>query len=325
MMEAKTITHTFPGNIGIEPVQLPALQEGQVRIRALYTGIRHADEYHFLQYNDQPGKALPETWGCGFVEDAGSGTSGWNVGDMVVAPMRHQTRQIVDGWRIYPIRNMRPEFSIFTAASITALHAMHCSSIRYGDRIAVTGMGTVGLMTVQYALVSGATHIAAFDLLEDRLKTAQRLGAHDISTPQAYNANENGYRIVFECSGKDEGLLFASELLAKQGQLVLGGCRYTQDAAQKARKVCAKKESMLEHCSAPPINNLEERVVRSLQTKHVLAWPIPFETIPFEEAPKAYEKLKQPPHECVQLGLSYVKGSDSCKVKSDEFFKRNNN
>ena len=89
-----------------------------------------------------------------------------------------------------------------------AVHAARRSGIKPGDKVAVLGCGTVGMLTVQVAAAAGAAVIAV-DVREQSLDLAQQLGASaavDASNADVAEALRDltdgiGPDIVFEASG----------------------------------------------------------------------------------------------------------------------------
>ncbi|HEU5078988.1 MAG TPA: zinc-binding alcohol dehydrogenase [Opitutaceae bacterium] len=90
-----------------------------------------------------------------------------------------------------------------------ALGAMRDGDVRVGDRVAVFGMGAIGLMCVQMARVCGAETIIALDPLPHRREVATRFGATHVIDPVASKAGElirdytggEGADVVVEYSG----------------------------------------------------------------------------------------------------------------------------
>lgn len=67
------------------------------------------------------------------------------------------------------------EEAAFVALGAIAVHAMHLSQAQKGERVAVLGLGPVGLLLAQVLRATGC-HVAGFDLREDRMAAARRLG-----------------------------------------------------------------------------------------------------------------------------------------------------
>ncbi len=58
-----------------------------------------------------------------------------------------------------------------------AAYAIQRSGMKMGDSVLITGVGPIGLLTVQVAVATGASHIFVSDLSENRLKKAKEVGA----------------------------------------------------------------------------------------------------------------------------------------------------
>ena len=65
---------------------------------------------------------------------------------------------------------------------ITGYHAVKRAGVRFGQRVAVIGIGGVGHMTLQFAKLAGAETIAV-DTSEAKLKLAQDIGSDHALTP----------------------------------------------------------------------------------------------------------------------------------------------
>ena len=76
----------------------------------------------------------------------------------------------------------------------TAWYCARRAKIQPGDKVAVIGLGSVGMLCVLSALAMGAEAVYAIDLLADRRAEAAKLGAIPIDNPDAVEA-------VMELSG----------------------------------------------------------------------------------------------------------------------------
>jgi len=68
------------------------------------------------------------------------------------------------------------EGALFEPVTV-ALHGLSVMNFRGGEDVAIIGMGTIGLLTLQCVRALGAKRIFAFDIDPDKLKLAQVLGA----------------------------------------------------------------------------------------------------------------------------------------------------
>jgi S-(hydroxymethyl)glutathione dehydrogenase/alcohol dehydrogenase len=68
--------------------------------------------------------------------------------------------------------------SLLSCGSLTGIGAvLNSARVEPGTTVAVFGCGTVGLSSVQAALIAGARMVIAIDLKDDKLELAKRLGA----------------------------------------------------------------------------------------------------------------------------------------------------
>jgi threonine dehydrogenase-like Zn-dependent dehydrogenase len=79
---------------------------------------------------------------------------------------------------------MSAEAAVCLDPAVMAL-AMRDARIRLGDRVAVFGLGAIGLMAVQLARLAGAARVIAVDPIAARRQVALALGADDALDPRA--------------------------------------------------------------------------------------------------------------------------------------------
>ncbi|MFU8839756.1 MAG: zinc-dependent alcohol dehydrogenase [Nitriliruptoraceae bacterium] len=75
------------------------------------------------------------------------------------------------------------EVGLFAALTGVALVTTHDAGIKLGDRVVGSGLGAIGLLTVQLARPDGATTVIAVDPIEERRVLARQLGADDVIDP----------------------------------------------------------------------------------------------------------------------------------------------
>jgi (R,R)-butanediol dehydrogenase/meso-butanediol dehydrogenase/diacetyl reductase len=104
-----------------------------------------------------------------------------------------------------------------------ALHALHRTPPRVGDTVAVQGCGPIGLLTIQWALASGAARVVAIEPHDARRNLAERLGAEAVAPGDASGALGAGADVVFECAGVPATVQRAVELVRRGGSVNLVG------------------------------------------------------------------------------------------------------
>jgi threonine dehydrogenase-like Zn-dependent dehydrogenase len=110
------------------------------------------------------------------------------------------------------------------------IHALQRAAFTEGMRVAVLGVGSIGLLTVQMARYLGAAQIVASDVSDDRLQAAEEFGASVLVNPQAGNAAERirqatggGVDVAVEAAGSPAALQQAVHSARPGGHVVLVG------------------------------------------------------------------------------------------------------
>jgi len=103
-----------------------------------------------------------------------------------------------------------PERAVLAANLETAINALWDAAPRVGDRIAVVGGGTVGLLVAWLAARLPGCQVQLVDTQEARRTIAQQLGV-DFALPDAARDEAD---LVIHASGQSEGLATALNLAA---------------------------------------------------------------------------------------------------------------
>lgn len=198
-MNPSALVLTAPRQLAFEPIDLPPLQDGEVLIRTLYSGVsagtelsqyrgtnpfmhRRFDEARRL-FVDADGPSWP--WpvrNLGY-EEVGeiveSRVPDLPVGARVFGTWNHRTHFIANvdyaRERLMP-EGADPRIGIFSHIGAVALNGIHDANIRIGDIVAVFGLGVPGQIVVQAATRSGA-QVIAVDPDPQRREIALRSGA----------------------------------------------------------------------------------------------------------------------------------------------------
>ncbi len=123
------------------------------------------------------------------------------------------------------------EQGAFFEPATVALHGLLCADYKAGEDVAILGGGTVGMFTAQWAKIFGAKRVFVFDIDNDRLALARRLGA-DVTINTLDNdfrqqidnyTNKRGFGFVYETAGVDITMKLAFEIAAnKAGVCFIG-------------------------------------------------------------------------------------------------------
>lgn len=136
---------------------------------------------------------------------------------------------------LVPLRNLVPlpdavgfpDAAVAMCSSVTAYHALVKARLVPGERVAVFGLGGLGMSAIQLARVLGAAAVYGVDPNGEKLALAGRLGA--VPVPAADDAADaivgatGGVDVAVELVGKPETVLQAVRSLAPLGRAAVVG------------------------------------------------------------------------------------------------------
>ena len=138
--------------------------------------------------------------------------------------------------------------------STVALHGLMLNDYQGGKYVAILGGGTIGIFTMQWAKIYGGRKVVVFDINNDRLALARRLGADEVvnTTEEGFmkRAMEitggKGYDYVFETAGAAPTMYMAFELAANKANVCfIGTPHVTLEFSQKLWENMNRKEFKL--------------------------------------------------------------------------------
>src|ERR1700722_7382019 len=221
MMKA-AVVHTFGKKLTIGDVPVPTPGPGEVLVHIVATGVCHTDLH--AADGDWPVKPsppfIPGHEGAGVVAAVGPGVTSLKEGDPVGIAWLHDAcgacEYCITGWETlcesqhdsgYSVNGSFAEYAIGSAAYVArlperpdfaSLAPILCAGVttykglketeaRPGEWVAISGIGGLGHVAVQYAKAMGL-HVVALDVTEDKLARARTLGADvavDAQSPDA--------------------------------------------------------------------------------------------------------------------------------------------
>ena len=197
----------------IKEVDVPKIGPGQVLVRIRASGVCHTD-LHAAE-GDWPVKPtapfIPGHEGVGEVAEVGAGVTHLKEGDRVGVPWLHtacgRCEHCTGGWETlcesqqmtgYTVNGGYADYvaadadyvgvipdglafgpaSPVLCAGVTVYKGLKETEVRPGQWVAISGIGGLGHMAVQYAKAMGM-HVVAVDVAEDKLALARHLGADE--------------------------------------------------------------------------------------------------------------------------------------------------
>ena len=108
--------------------------------------------------------------------------------------------------------------------STVALHGLFQNDYQGGRNVAVLGCGTIGIFTMQWAKIFGARKVVVFDIMDERLALATRMGADAVVNSSKEGFMEEamaltdgkGFDFVFESAGQVPTMQMAFQLAANK-------------------------------------------------------------------------------------------------------------
>lgn len=228
-MEATAYWTTAPrqGELRREP--LPEPGPGQVRVRALASGISHGTELlvhrHAVpdavrdamraphQAGDLPGPVKYGYLSVGVVE-AGPDDL---LGRRVFCLHPHQDRYVVDADAVTLVPDGVPTHRAVLAGTVeTAINALWDGAPRWGDRVAVVGAGMVGLSVAVLLRRFPLARLEVVDIDPARSAATDAVGVR-LVTPDAAAPDCD---LVFHASASEQGLATALDLPGPEGVVI---------------------------------------------------------------------------------------------------------
>jgi len=187
--------------------QDPPLGRNQIRIRSELASPKHGTE--LIAYRDDPVSSRPydPTWGAVLPEPAEGAVSRFPkpLGNMAVGLVTEvwpEVSRFQPGDRVFGHFSIRETHTVdehqadrlpdgLSAEAALCLDpvvmalAIRDAGISLGDRVAVFGLGAIGLISVQLARLGGAETVIAVDPLPNRRELALDFGADIVLEPNA--------------------------------------------------------------------------------------------------------------------------------------------
>ena len=210
MMKA-AVVREFGKPLHIEDAPIPEPGPGQIQVKIEACGVCHTDLH--AAHGDWPVKPnppfIPGHEGVGYVSGVGAGVKNVKEGDRVGVPWLYTAcghcEHCLGGWETLCESQQNTGYSVnggfadyvvadpnyvghlpanvgfvdiapVLCAGVTVYKGLKMTEAKPGDWVAISGIGGLGHMAVQYARAMGL-RVAAVDIDPSKLKLAQELGA----------------------------------------------------------------------------------------------------------------------------------------------------
>lgn len=218
------VLHAFNEPLTIEQVPVKEPGENQILVKIISSGVCHTD-LHACK-GDWPVKPklplIPGHEGVGYVVALGKEVKNVKEGDIVGVPWLFSAcgycEYCISGWETlcesqqnggysvdgcyaeYVVADARyvahfpfginfKEMAPITCAGVTVYKGLKETEAKPGEWVAISGIGGLGHIAVQYAKAMGL-HVAAIDVDDEKLKLAKSLGAELTVNAKQYDPGE---------------------------------------------------------------------------------------------------------------------------------------
>jgi propanol-preferring alcohol dehydrogenase len=205
------VVKEFGKPLTIEEMPVKPPNENQILVRVVASGVCHTD-LHAAEV-DWPVKPklplIPGHEGIGYVAATGKNVKNIKDGDIVGVPWLYSAcghcEHCITGWETLCERQVNGGYSVdgsyaeyvladpnyvgrfsgtidfvqmapILCAGVTVYKGLKETETRPGEWVAISGIGGLGHVAVQYAKAMGL-HVLAIDVADDKLKLAKKLGA----------------------------------------------------------------------------------------------------------------------------------------------------
>lgn len=324
-MRYRELWFIAPHTVELREALGPApLGPGQVRLRALASGISQGTELLLYRAEgptpfdpslDAPGASTyPRRYGYAWVGQVVESTSPeLAVGVRAFALAPHGDEHCLDatGVRRLPL-DVPVERAVLAANLETAVNVVWDAGIGLGDDVVVLGGGVVGLLSGLLARLGGARRVRLVEPSETRRRLAGELGFDQALGLDQSPRSADG-DVVIEASGNPASLDQAIACARQEGVVVVASF-YGQRVApvslgaefhRRRLTLRASQVSQIppERAAGWSLERRFELVSELLRDTRLDALLEP--SLPFDEAPAAYERLASAPGQARQVVFRY--------------------
>ncbi len=254
------VVRAFGQPLVIEDRPIPGPGPGQVAIRMEASGLCHTDIH--AAHGDWPVTPtppfVPGHEGVGIVYSVGEGVTSIQPGQRVAVPWLGYAcgtcEHCLTGWETLCLKQQNTGYSVdggfaecftadaafaapvpdgidpidaapLTCAGVTTYKAVKVGNVRPGDLVAISGIGGLGHLALQYAKIFGGT-VAAIDITDEKLRLAKELGADLVIDARAEDPAQvlqahGGASVAIGLAVDDKSFATAYAGLRRGGRLVL--------------------------------------------------------------------------------------------------------
>jgi L-iditol 2-dehydrogenase len=214
-----------PATTQLEETEVRAPGPGELLIQVIANGLCASE---LPTWSRGPAEGSPATLGhepVGRVVELGSGVDTIAIGDIVTGRLSDSFAELI----VVPAEDavvVPPGLSYEAGIGEPlgcVVEALRRARLDTGDRVAVVGVGFMGLCLIQLLATSAVGELVAIDVREDARRAALGYGASAALNPDDAAPLTDAFDVVFEVSGTQGGLDLATTLTRSGGTLDIVG------------------------------------------------------------------------------------------------------
>ncbi|MCG8350257.1 MAG: zinc-binding alcohol dehydrogenase [Chloroflexales bacterium] len=226
-LTAQSLLLQRPRQLAWAPDQLPDLDPRDLLLRTRAGAISLGTELPL--YLGQARRAQPPSYpimtGYETIADVvacGAAVQTVTVGDRVVAFYGHRTAAVVPESRVVPIPPAIPDnLAVLLILACDTAKGISKVPLHLQSRIAITGSGPIGLLTLFNLHAHGLRDIVVIDPVAHRRGVAQAFGARATGDTENPGIDTNSCQAGFECSSRAAAFGLLQDLVQPGGHLCI--------------------------------------------------------------------------------------------------------
>lgn len=239
-MNSTNIVVCGPRKMEMKSQSIEKLKEHQILCKSVTSLMSMGSEvYHYLG-NVDPYQHWSEMLNsefvagyctAGIVQETGSQVIKVKKGDLVYGGIGHREYFVIEEDIVQPIpEGITQEQAAFTTLLRTGMYTAYKGKVHCGSTVVIIGCGLLGLCSLQFCRISGATKIIAIDPVRERAELARKLGATHIFPCRVQDVDQLEIKEILsgkladttvDASGRYDTFAVACELTRNGGDLCL--------------------------------------------------------------------------------------------------------
>lgn len=199
-----------------------------------------------------------------------------------------QEYAVVPASQVYPLNPGIPiEVGILAEPLSCCIHGINRLKPTPADRVAVVGMGSIGVMMVQLLRTFGVEDITAFEIDESRRLSVEDMGISVLPwIPDTAKADDAGlFDVVIDAVGSGKVLAWGEQVVRRSGKILVFGVAHPDDEATVHPYTLYAKELTILSANTNPFTMT--RAVSFVNTQHRSLLPLLTDPVSLNELPVA--------------------------------------